>query len=73
MYDYRGPIQQAMNELNQISVKGADNCHRLSTAVYTLAAVLEGMSQEREAEKNALLKKAGGKPNNEPAKEKEAD
>lgn len=71
MYDYRGVIQQTMEELNEISVKGADNCRRLSTAVYTLGAVLEGMNAEREAEHNALLKKAGGKPKDETTEEKE--
>lgn len=72
MYDYREVLRKTMNELNEISVKGADNCQRIATAVYTLGAVVEGMTAEREAETNELLKKAGGKPKGEKAEEKEA-
>lgn len=61
MFDYRGVIQKTIEELNEISVKGADNCQRLSSAIYTLTAVVDGMTQERNEEYKALLHKAGGK------------
>ena len=49
MKDYREVIRNVVDTLNEVQVKGVQNCQRMCTAIYTLGAVVEEMAAEKEA------------------------
>lgn len=65
MRDYRGVIQNIIETVEQISVRGAQDGLRVHTAVYALRA----MQKEMTAELEAVKLRAGEEPKNEKKEE----